>query len=199
MIFVDLTILASPRHLAACMFLARASEEQLRLQRDDLHQLYWLAAGAIAFRGYNEQHHAFEDFFFHKHDEMKSSLPTTATLDSLISAVLLVEHGLDQGWITFAREHWGPAEFLLGKLFALPSSALYGINDWDGSLETFLDQPWTGEPDETSRGRSVPPCTSRDAAPRVLLQRAQPPPERNRSEPLQRHRRRRIHHRSDRQ
>lgn len=148
MIFLDLTILASPRHLAAAMFLGRASDTQLCLQRDDLHQLYWLASGIVAFRGYSGQHNDFEDFFHDCHPEMRAALPSNPRLDSLTSSLALVEIGLDQEWIVFADGNWEMSGIYVNDLYALPSSALYGIRDWDGDLADFLEQPWAGEPEK---------------------------------------------------
>lgn len=141
MIYVDLSVASSPPHLLAALFLARADKEPLAVCIDDLHQLYWQAAGLLSDPGYNEQYFSFGKFFVDHRQEMRAALAANPELNQAGASAGLLEKAIEKGWAVTIPGNWGSAEVFLRQFVDLSPKMRSEFQDWEGTLEEFVWQP----------------------------------------------------------
>jgi len=164
MTFADLSVLCRIDRLSPLLFLCRAKNEPLEISSDDLHQLYWLNAGHVADTADNEMVWSFRRFFEREHTDLRRFVPLNPAASEYVASLSLIERAIDLGWVVPRATEWGIAELHVRRLFALPESAIFGFNRWEGTLESFLEQPWAGKPDPMGMGATPVDALGDDAA-----------------------------------
>jgi hypothetical protein len=134
-VVVDLSTLSHPRQLASVLFSARASGQTVYFHQGDKDALRWLAHGEALGWGYGEEASAFGDFHYQARDALDALIPNVAPLAHPAAALSLLRRAQLENWIQPRRGEDFP---VLQSLLMRPSTVLWGLRDWGGSLEEFL-------------------------------------------------------------